>query len=203
MVPLYFCFPVLIVIVTVLAFGVGVLVAALAYAVPRPSASLLGFGIQLLMHASPVIFPLSLVPEGSTLRMVIELNPMAGIIEGFRAALLCTPMDLGLLPYSAMAAVVMLLVGTAVFQRVQRSVPTWSDARNGDTGSRVEQALSLGCNKPPDGRLCKIQRVRGQDPRQGRPAQCWCGGRRPAARATSSGHFGMCRSMWRRAKYWA
>jgi lipopolysaccharide transport system permease protein len=112
--------PLLIVIMTVLAFGVGVLVAALTTRF-RDLGFLLGFGIQLLMYGSPVIFPLSLVPEGSTLRTVILINPMAGIIEGFRAALLGTPMDLGLLPYSAGAAVVMLLVGTMVFQRVQRS----------------------------------------------------------------------------------
>ncbi len=112
--------PLLILIMSVLAFGCGVLVASLTTRF-RDLGFLVGFGMQLLMYASPVIFPLSLVPDGSLLRHVIELNPMTGVIEGFRAALLGTPIDLGLLPYSGTAALVMLIIGTLVFQRAQRT----------------------------------------------------------------------------------
>jgi len=112
--------PLLILIMTALAFGCGVLVASLTTRF-RDLGFLVGFGMQLLIYASPVIFPLSLVPDGSLLRLVIELNPMTGVIEGFRAALLGTPIDLGLLPYSGMAALVMLIIGTLVFQRAQRT----------------------------------------------------------------------------------
>jgi ABC-type polysaccharide/polyol phosphate export permease len=73
------------------------------------------------MYASPVIFPLSIVPEGSTLRTVIEWNPMTGVIEGFRSVLLGTPLQGDLLPWSAGVAMFLLLVGAAVFQRAQRS----------------------------------------------------------------------------------
>lgn len=112
--------PVLALIMTMLAFGVGILVASLTTRF-RDLGFLLGFGIQLLMYASPVIFPLSIVPEGSTLRTVIEWNPMTGVIEGFRSVLLGTPLQGDLLPWSAGVAVFLLLLGAAVFQRAQRS----------------------------------------------------------------------------------
>lgn len=44
------------------------------------------FAVQLLMYATPVVYPLSLVPEGW--RLLYALNPMVGVVEGFRAALL-------------------------------------------------------------------------------------------------------------------
>ena len=112
--------PILILLMMVLAFGTGILVAALTTKF-RDLGFLLTFGIQLLMYMSPVIFPLSMVPEGSKLRWVIEINPMTSIIEGFRAILLGSPMDWSLLIYTTVFAVVSLLVGLAVFQRVQRS----------------------------------------------------------------------------------
>ncbi len=75
--------PVLVALVTLLALGVGMLMSALnvkyrdiRYALP--------FLIQLWMFASPVIYPSSIVPEGW--RWVLALNPLAGIIEGFRAS---------------------------------------------------------------------------------------------------------------------
>ncbi|HRH70941.1 MAG TPA: ABC transporter permease [Flavobacteriales bacterium] len=112
--------PVLIILMTVLAFGIGILVAALTTKF-RDLGFLLTFGIQLLMYMSPVIFPLSMVPPGSKLRWVIEFNPMTSIIEGFRSVLLGLPMDWGLLLYTTAFAMVSLMAGLAVFQRVQRS----------------------------------------------------------------------------------
>lgn len=108
------------VLMMVLAFGVGILVAALTTKF-RDLGFLLTFGIQLLMYMSPVIFPLSMVPAGSKLRWVLLLNPMTAIIEGFRAALLGTPLDTALLGYTIVFAGVIVMVGLAFFQRVQRS----------------------------------------------------------------------------------
>lgn len=107
-------------IMTVLAFSVGILVAALTTKY-RDLTFLLTFGIQLLMFMSPVIFPLAMVEEGTTLRTVIELNPMSAVLEGFRAALLGTPMDWGSLAYSSIFTVISLVLGLAMFQRIQRS----------------------------------------------------------------------------------
>ncbi len=110
----------IIVLMTLLAFSVGILVAALTTKY-RDLTFLLTFGIQLLMFMSPVIFPLSMVEPGSTLRTVIELNPMTAVLEGFRAALLGTPMQWDTLVYSGGATALFLVLGLALFQRVQRS----------------------------------------------------------------------------------
>lgn len=112
--------PLLILLMTTLAFGIGILVAAFTTKY-RDLGFLLTFGIQLLMYMSPVIFPLGMVPEGSKLRWVIEANPMTPIIEGFRAILLGTPVEWGLLGYTVAFATLVLVVGLGVFQRVQRS----------------------------------------------------------------------------------
>lgn len=112
--------PVLVILMMALAFGTGILVAALTTKY-RDLSFLLAFGIQLLLFMSPVIFPLSMVPEGSPLRWLILLNPMTGIIEGFRAVLLGLPMNGDLLFLTTGVAGVALILGLAVFQRVQRS----------------------------------------------------------------------------------
>ena len=108
------------VLMSVLAFSIGILVAALTTKY-RDLTFLLTFGIQLLMFMSPVIFPLSMVEEGGLLRTVIELNPMTAVLEGFRAALLGTPMDVNGLFYTTGVTVVLLSLGLVMFQRVQRS----------------------------------------------------------------------------------
>ncbi|HOY29128.1 MAG TPA: ABC transporter permease [Flavobacteriales bacterium] len=113
-------FPLLLLLMTLLAFGTGILVAGLT-ARYRDLGFLVGFSVQLLMYASPVIFPLSMVPPGSTLDVLIRLNPMTGPIEGFRAVLLGSSFDPTLLVHSSFVTVGVLVIGLVVFQRVQRS----------------------------------------------------------------------------------
>ena len=112
--------PVLILLMVVLSFGIGIMVAALTTRY-RDFSFLIGFAVQLLMYASPVIFPLSLAVEGSKTRAVLELNPMTPVIEGFRAALFGLEMDWTMLGSTAVASVVALAVGLIMFQRVERS----------------------------------------------------------------------------------
>jgi lipopolysaccharide transport system permease protein len=112
--------PVLIAITAVMSFGVGIGVSALTTRY-RDFGVLIGFGVQLLMYASPVIFPLSMTSPGSRLHAVISLNPLTPVIEGFRAALLGLPMEWGSLWYSAAMALAFLAVGLMMFQRVERS----------------------------------------------------------------------------------
>ena len=54
----------------------------------------LNFAVQLLMYAAPVVYPASLIPE--RWQLAYALNPMVGVIEGFRAALLGTGPCLGI-----------------------------------------------------------------------------------------------------------
>ena len=73
--------PVFIIIMGLQGLGFGLLFSALT-AKYRDIRFLIGFGVRLLMYASPVIFPLSMVPE--KYKWIILANPMSAVIESFR-----------------------------------------------------------------------------------------------------------------------
>lgn len=110
-------FPVLVVLTVLLALGVGLWTSALnvkyrdvRYALP--------FVLQLWMFATPVIYPSSLMPE--RWRWVLAVNPLTGIIEGFRASLLGRPVMWGALGYSAVITVLVLVYAAFYFRRTER-----------------------------------------------------------------------------------
>lgn len=108
--------PLFLILTTLLALGVGMWMSALnvrfrdvRYALP--------FMIQLWLFASPVIYPLSMVPE--KWKWILSLNPMTGIIEGFRASLFGKDFEWQAIIVSA-GLTMFLLVGAAyVFRRVE------------------------------------------------------------------------------------
>jgi lipopolysaccharide transport system permease protein len=111
--------PVLTLLMLVVAFGVGSLLAALCgmyrdvrYVVPPL--------MQLAMFASPVIYPVSLVP--AQWRWAFYLNPLVGIIDGFRSALLGQPFNLPAIAASAAVALLSVWIGFSYFRRVERRV---------------------------------------------------------------------------------
>ena len=78
------------------------------------------FVVQIWMYASPVAYPVSLVPE--RWRLLYSLNPMAGVIEGFRWALLGTgDPDFGVMTASAVVVMVLLLGGIVYFKQMERT----------------------------------------------------------------------------------
>lgn len=78
------------------------------------------FLIQIWMYASPVVYPVSLVPE--QWRPLYSLNPMAGVIEGFRWALLGkTSPDCMVMAVSAVIVVTLLLGGIVYFKKMERT----------------------------------------------------------------------------------
>jgi lipopolysaccharide transport system permease protein len=79
------------------------------------------FLIQALMYASPVIYPVSIVPE--SFRFVYQLNPMTGVIQGFRWAMLGsgTPPDATFF-LSVLLVIVLLLSGAFIFRRTERTI---------------------------------------------------------------------------------
>jgi lipopolysaccharide transport system permease protein len=109
--------PVLIGGVIFIALGVGTFLCALNVAY-RDFRYVIPFVIQLWMFATPVVYPVSLVPE--TWQWVLYLNPMAGFVEGFRAAFLGQPFDFTGMALSLCVAIVVFLVGVAYFERVER-----------------------------------------------------------------------------------
>ena len=77
------------------------------------------FFIQLLMYASPVIYPASSIPE--KFQMIYAINPMVGVIEGFRAALLGTrTMPWEYLIIGSIMAVVFFISGALYFRSMER-----------------------------------------------------------------------------------
>ena len=75
--------------------------------------------LQILMYASPVVYPLSLVP--GRYRLAYALNPMAGVIDGLRVVLLRTPLvDGRAIGISCAVSVFLLLSGVLYFRRTER-----------------------------------------------------------------------------------
>ncbi len=86
----------------------------------RDVASVVPLMTQLWMFASPVLYPASLVPE--SLRWYYGLNPMAGVIEGFRWALLGkTAPDWSMMAVSLAMVALLLIGGVIFFRRVERT----------------------------------------------------------------------------------
>ncbi|HEY7528512.1 MAG TPA: ABC transporter permease, partial [Candidatus Deferrimicrobiaceae bacterium] len=107
--------PLLALAVLFLALGVGTLFSALIVAY-RDFAAVMAFLLQFWMFATPVVYPSSLVPEAW--RWVLHLNPMAALVEGFRAAFLGKPFDGVGLSVSVALALAVFLAGVAYFERV-------------------------------------------------------------------------------------
>lgn len=80
----------------------------------------LPFLIQIWMYASPVIYPLSIIPQ--QWRFAYSLNPMVGVIEGFRWALLGKDApDVAAMTVGAVAIAALLLSGVVFFKKMERS----------------------------------------------------------------------------------
>jgi len=109
--------PLLLVGVVFIALGVGTLLSALTVAY-RDFSHLSPFLVQIWMYVTPVIFPVSLVPE--RWRWLLYLNPMTGLIEGFRSAFLGKPFDLPGLGLSSLLALAIFIAGVAYFEKVER-----------------------------------------------------------------------------------
>lgn len=110
--------PLFVILATLLALGVGMLMSALnvryrdvRYALP--------FLMQLWLFASPVIYPSSIIPE--QWRWVLLLNPMTGIIEGFRASLFGTNFDWMAILFATAIILFLVVCSAYLFRRVEDS----------------------------------------------------------------------------------
>jgi len=100
----------------VLALGVGLLAAAVTVKY-RDLRHALPFIIQLWMFASPVIYPTSIVPE--KWKWLVTINPVAGIIEGFRASLTGSSFDWVHVSISAIITLAVLVCSVYIFRRFE------------------------------------------------------------------------------------
>jgi lipopolysaccharide transport system permease protein len=107
----------LIVIVTLLTLAVGLLASAsnVRY---RDVGVLLPVLVQLWMFASPVVYPLTLVPQ--RYRTLFSLNPLVGIITGFRSAVLGLGFEWAPLAVSTAITIVLFVLALILFRRTER-----------------------------------------------------------------------------------
>jgi len=111
--------PLLVLLAIVTALGVGLWLSALNVQF-RDVRYVLPFLVQFWMFATPIAYPSSLLDE--PWRTVYALNPMVGVVEGFRWALLGTNTAPGpMIAASAFAAVVILIGGAFYFRRMERT----------------------------------------------------------------------------------
>lgn len=109
--------PLLLLLLIMTAAGAGLWLSALAIQY-RDVKFIMTFAVQLLMYAAPVVWPVSLVPH--RYRLIYGIYPMAGIIDGFRSALLGRAVSWDLLGLAALSATVLAFTGMLYFRRTER-----------------------------------------------------------------------------------
>lgn len=109
--------PVLLLLSVMSSLGVGMWLSALNVDY-RDFSNMLPFLVQIWMFGTPVAFPSTLIDE--PWRTLYGINPMVGVIEGFRWALLGQDLMLGQLLLSAVASVLLLVTGAFYYRRTER-----------------------------------------------------------------------------------
>lgn len=113
-------FPLFIVMLAGLGLGFGILVSSMTTKY-RDLSILFTFIVQLWMYATPIVYPISIVSEG-TLRTLIMANPMTSIIEAFKFATIGQGyFSWWALGYSFAFTSILLMISVVVFNKVQRS----------------------------------------------------------------------------------
>lgn len=111
--------PLLLVQLAALALGFGIIISSMTTKY-RDLAVLVGFGVQLWMYATPVVYPASQI--GGKLKTLMMLNPVSPIVESFRYAFLGS----GSIPWnylgiSVVTTLVVLFAGVVLFSRVEKN----------------------------------------------------------------------------------
>ena len=111
--------PMLILMMAGLGLGFGIIISSLTTKY-RDLRFLVTFGVSLLMYATPVIYPVSSVPE--QFQWIIRANPMTSIVEAFRYGFLgAGSVDIGQLAYSFGFMLVAVFLGAVIFNRVEQT----------------------------------------------------------------------------------
>jgi lipopolysaccharide transport system permease protein len=111
--------PFLIILIGFMALSFGIIISSLTTKY-RDLKFLVTFGIQLMMYASPIVYPLSIVPE--KYKWIIVANPVTSIIETFKYAFLGVGEFSWLyLGYSTLFTIVLFMIGLVIFHRVEKS----------------------------------------------------------------------------------
>ncbi|HLP53144.1 MAG TPA: ABC transporter permease [Chitinophagales bacterium] len=112
-------FPVLVLLMAGISFGVGVITSALTTKY-RDLQLFINYGVAMLMYATPVIYPISQVPE--RFKPYLMLNPLSPIIETFRYSVFGVGVfSWGGLGYSAVFMTVVVFIGIVIFNQVEKT----------------------------------------------------------------------------------
>jgi lipopolysaccharide transport system permease protein len=112
--------PVVLLILGIMGLGCGIIISSLTTKY-RDLSILIGFGVQLWMYATPIVYPISQI-ENELFKTVLLINPATAPIELFRYALLGQGMiSVTGLIYSSVFAVIVMVLGIMVFNKVEKT----------------------------------------------------------------------------------
>lgn len=112
-------FPFLVFLTAFHALSWGLIISALTTKY-RDLRQLVGFGVQLLMYATPVIYPMS--TTSGKIRTILELNPLTPIFEAFKYSCMgCGSLSWGGLLYSTVFMLIALFLSVIIFNRTERN----------------------------------------------------------------------------------
>jgi lipopolysaccharide transport system permease protein len=114
--PKILMFPVLVFLTLMVAIGVGSLFSAIN-ARYRDFHFVIPFGMQIWMFCTPVIYPVDILP--TRFKALVLANPLTGLVEAYRMALLGTPLNLALLLYSMVTTAGLLFLGLWYFHHME------------------------------------------------------------------------------------
>ena len=111
--------PLIIVLMALISMGIGLILSSMTTKY-KDLNQLIGFGVQLFMYATPVIYPSSSVPQNY--QWVVELNPLVGLFDYMRYAYLGVgEFAISDLVYPSIFSIVILAIGVLVFNKTQKT----------------------------------------------------------------------------------
>lgn len=111
--------PLLVINLALLGLGIGIIFSALTTKY-RDLSNLLGFGVQLWMYITPIIYPASSVPE--KYQVYVYINPVAPLVEAFKYGLIgAGEFNPSRLLYSVVVTLILLFVGVILFNRTEQN----------------------------------------------------------------------------------
>ncbi len=112
--------PALVLLALVAALAVGLWLSALNVQY-RDVQHMIPFLLQAWMYASPVVYSIDIIPSSGPWRLIYGLNPMTGVIQGFRWALLGSQPPDRLMIVSVLMVIVLFVSGLFYFRRMERN----------------------------------------------------------------------------------
>jgi len=114
-------FPILVLIIAGVGFGFGIIISSITIKY-RDLSILFSFAVGLLMYITPIIYPLSAIPQKyKAYTWIIQLNPLSSVVETFRYAFLGEgAFSWWALAYSILFTILISVIGILTFNKVER-----------------------------------------------------------------------------------